>query len=57
MGGFCFFMLARMIRIAGFEIDNMEDGVALMNTATLVMTVFTVVFAAISTISSVMSKG
>lgn len=57
MGAFMFFMLARMLRIAGFEIDKMENGTELMNTAMLVMTVFTVIFAAVSTISSVMSKG
>ena len=57
MGAFVFFMLARMLRIAGFEIDKMENGTELMNTAMLVMTVFAVIFSAVSTISSVMSKG
>ena len=55
VGAFMFFLLARMVRIAGFEIDHMENGTELMNTAMLVMTVFTVIFAAVSAVLSVMN--
>ena len=52
-----FFGLARLIRLARFEIENMEDGAELMTTAMLIMTVFSIIIAAVSVIASATGKG